>query len=161
MRSSLDKLNLVSLKRTSEDFLKSFNWTLNLHYGKSHVNNEPHLLDYSGFKMVPAPRVFQFTCRRLSTLFRATTLLPPRSMRSTAGCQWSYLVAQPGLVTSRCQTSVLSCNNLSSLLSTKLWHESEVDEIMERFSSGWGLSLDLQYGTFIVLPTVQQVHSLI
>ena len=80
--------------------------------------------------MVPAPRVFQFSCLRLSTLFRATTLLPPRSMRSTAGCQWSYLVAQPGLVTSR-QTSVLSCNNLSSLLSTKPWYESEVETLTE------------------------------
>ena len=68
----------------------------------------------------------------MSTLFpiRATTLLPPRSMRSTAGCQCSYLVAQPGLVTSR-QTSVLSCNNLSSLLSTKLWYESEVETLTE------------------------------
>ena len=51
-------------------------------------------------------------------------------MRSTAGCQWSYLVAQPGLVTSR-QTSVLSCNNLSSLLSTKPWYESEVETLTE------------------------------
>ena len=61
------------------------------------------------------------------TLFRATALLPSRSMRSTAGCQWSYLVAQPGLVTSR-QTSVLSCNNLSS---TKPWYESEVETLTE------------------------------
>ena len=100
--------------------------------------------------MVPAPRVFQFSCRRLSTLFRATTLLPPRSMRSTAGCQWSYLVAQPGLVTSR-QTSVLSCNNLSSLLSTKPWYESEVEqrlsdeELKDRTLALWTLLAKVRY----------------
>ena len=51
-------------------------------------------------------------------------------MRSTAGCRWSCLVAQPGLVTSR-QTSVLSRNILSSLLSTKPWYESEVETLTE------------------------------
>ena len=74
-------------------------------------------------------------------------------MRSTAGCQWSYLVAQPGLVTSR-QTSVLSCNNLSSLLSTKPWYESEVETLTEEEIKQCLLSYLCHFVNMIQLVTV-------
>lgn len=69
--------------------------------------------------MVPAPRVFQVSSRRLIGLFRGKTLLP-RSLRSTAGCQWSYIVAQPGLHTSiACNQGIISSDLLSSSLTCK------------------------------------------
>ena len=74
-------------------------------------------------------------------------------MRSTAGCQWSYLVAQPGLVTSR-QTSVLSYNNLSPLLSTKPWYESEVETLTEEEIKECLLSCLCHFVNMIQLVTV-------
>ena len=73
-------------------------------------------------------------------------------MRSTAGCSWSYLVAQPGLVTAN--QSLLSCStvSLSSLLTTKPWYESEEEGLaeIELTDNGsllsWGTSC--QWGVF-------------
>jgi hypothetical protein len=73
----------------------------------------------------------------MSGLFRANTLLP-RSLRSTAGCQWSYMIAQPALVTS--SRSVLACtSNLSTLQAAKpccdqYEDEMSIEQIKERIS---------------------------
>jgi hypothetical protein len=92
--------------------------------------------------MVPAPRVFQFSCKRYVNLFRANTLLP-RSLRSTAGSQWSYMIAQPSLVTSA--RSGLACTtSLSSLMATKPWYDPEEDGLMEHEFTSLGALLSLR-----------------